>query len=602
MAEIPEGQIELQIVLDDGSVQKGFAKIKQEGKKTGEGLGRNFSSGFVKAIAAVGAAVAGGAFLRKAINEAVDAERIQKSFNLALANTGKFTQEAAREFNQYALSLAKISGVDDDLIVKNATLLTQLGRLSGTELKRATRASLDLAAALGISAEASFLLLGKASAGATESLGRYGIFIDKNIPKSEKFAEVLRLIETRFSGAAAAATNTFSGAIARLEVGFGNFIQSIGEAITKSPSVVAFVNKIAELFFDLSESIQTNKDLFRGPIEGILLFARGISFITPVIEVAINLINFYINRLIQFIFNIGNLGSALIVLASKISTAVVKIVGNVVSDIVSVFSTSAAEKIRQTTENLISKLTPSEETQEAAKGIYGGFGAELAEAFNTPLSDGLQKGIESLQNAVANAKPITDDLKNQTKEASQVAAKNTEAIAKSFETGIVNVVSAGMQRIGAALVQGGSAFNGFLGQVLNILGDLAINLGTTIVLASKAIDGLRDSLTTLFGGFGFAGGLALIALGGALKSIGGGGLVSAATGSTSPTSVASPITDTAGGIEAISQEAERQAPNTEVVVNIQGDVLDSDESGMRIVDILNTAFDKKGVSLRRGLA
>jgi hypothetical protein len=94
----------------------------------------------------------------------------------------------------------------------------------------------------------------------------------------------------------------------------------------------------------------------------------------------------------------------------------------------------------------------------------------------------------------------------------------------------------------------------------------------------------------------------LIALGGALKSLSAGSLANAATGTTAPTQVAAPITDTAGGIEAIGQEVERQAPNTEVVVNIQGDVLDSDESGMRIVDILNTAFDKKGVSLRRGLA
>ena len=42
-------------------------------------------------------------------------------------------------------------------------------------------------------------------------------------------------------------------------------------------------------------------------------------------------------------------------------------------------------------------------------------------------------------------------------------------------------------------------------------------------------------------------------------------------------------------------------PNTQVQVVIQGDILDSDESGSRIVDLINQAFNKKGVVIQNGV-
>ncbi len=47
-------------------------------------------------------------------------------------------------------------------------------------------------------------LLGKAYAGNTSALGRYGIVVDETIPKAEKFEAVLRQLEARFGGAAQA--------------------------------------------------------------------------------------------------------------------------------------------------------------------------------------------------------------------------------------------------------------------------------------------------------------------------------------------------------------------------------------------------------------
>lgn len=49
------------------------------------------------------------------------------------------------------------------------------------------------------------------------------------------------------------------------------------------------------------------------------------------------------------------------------------------------------------------------------------------------------------------------------------------------------------------------------------------------------------------------------------------------------------------------QDLQRAEATTGVSVTIQGDVLDSDESGSRIVALINSAFDKKGVVINQGV-
>ena len=49
------------------------------------------------------------------------------------------------------------------------------------------------------------------------------------------------------------------------------------------------------------------------------------------------------------------------------------------------------------------------------------------------------------------------------------------------------------------------------------------------------------------------------------------------------------------------QDLQRAEASTGVSVVIQGDVLDSDESGSRIVNLINQAFDKKGVVINQGV-
>lgn len=177
-------------------------------------------------------------------------------------------------------------------------------------------------------------------------------------------------------------------------------------------------------------------------------------------------------------------------------------------------------------------------------------------------------------------------------------------ITRAFEQASVNVISLGIQAIGASLIQGGAAFANFGGTVLNIVGDLMINVGQAILAAQIAAAELFKSLVNPANAFGgIASAVALIALGGALKAVAGAnaGSSSPVTQSPSPT-FGGGVTDTGGDTtyQPRQDDLAVRKNDTQVQVVINGDVLDSEQSGIRIVEMINNAFDKQGVTVRRG--
>ena len=196
-----------------------------------------------------------------------------------------------------------------------------------------------------------------------------------------------------------------------------------------------------------------------------------------------------------------------------------------------------------------------------------------------------------------------DAGKVQTEEQKRQAQLQVQ-IAQAANQATTNVLSQGIQALGASLVVGSSAFDNFGQTVLNILGDLMINIGQSILAAQIALQQLFISLTNPANAFaGIATAIALIGVGAALKAVASSGNAnaSAATSAPAPT-FSGGVTDTGGlpVVEPRDDLRQRQAEQ-QVSVVINGDVLDSDQSGIRIVELINSAFDKQGVTVRRGV-
>ena len=148
-----------------------------------------------------------------------------------------------------------------------------------------------------------------------------------------------------------------------------------------------------------------------------------------------------------------------------------------------------------------------------------------------------------------------------------IAAAATEGFARSFAA------------IGDALVKGENAFAAFGKAILGVLGDVAIQAGTVYFLLGIASYNPQQ----------VAAGLALIVLGGALKALAGGGGGAASVGGGG--GLASNPVD---GNESPIQN-QTQNPGAQVSVNIQGDVLDGEETGLRISNIIKDQFGANGV-------
>ena len=185
------------------------------------------------------------------------------------------------------------------------------------------------------------------------------------------------------------------------------------------------------------------------------------------------------------------------------------------------------------------------------------------------------------------------------KESSAKRVAFAKSISDTIKNTMVNGISITMQKLGESLVKGTASFNNFTSTVLGLMGDMAIQLGNLTIAHGIAATSLGQALATFNGAAAIAAGAALVVIGGAIKAMAGGTSTISSGASVSPSS--------GGGSEVSTQPVdvveavERPEAQTTVSVNIQGDVLDSEETGLRIVDILNSAFDKQGVIVKKGV-
>lgn len=204
-------------------------------------------------------------FVKDSVREFAESERAVSRLNNALRNQGFYSEEYSKALQDQARQLSRIAAVSDEAVLETQTLLTTFG-LAGDQLSRTTKAALDLSAGLGVDLHTATLLLGKAWAGETATLGRYGIKLDETLQPAEKFAQLQQVIAERFGGRAQADAETFAGKITALSLAFGDLKEKIGEDFARSSegAVVALTN--------LARALEDNFNIVRmvlNPVEAM---------------------------------------------------------------------------------------------------------------------------------------------------------------------------------------------------------------------------------------------------------------------------------------------------------------------------------------------
>jgi hypothetical protein len=162
--------------------------------------------------------------LQSMITSAAEDEKAMRSLDIAMRNVNQSASmpEVAATIDQ----LSRMSGVaDDQLIPAMRNLVTATG--SAARAQDLLKLAMDISAGTGKSLETVVAALGRASLGSTTALSRLGAGIDKATLATGDMALITDALSARFSGQSAAAADTFSGKMARLQVA----ISEAGEAI-----------------------------------------------------------------------------------------------------------------------------------------------------------------------------------------------------------------------------------------------------------------------------------------------------------------------------------------------------------------------------------
>lgn len=563
-------KIELEIVLDDGSVKRAFATVRKEAEDTGDSFGNAFRvqglADFKAGLDLVGMAM--NALAKSAdylINQVLSGEKID-------AINRRFEILAQQQaINAEALASGVARAVDGTVDMEDA--LEAAGRalinlqVGTREIPQLFEIARKAASAFGGDTVANFERIQQAIiTGNTRSLREVGIFINaeqaykrladsigtlpNNLSETGKqqaiLNEVLRVGEERLKN--------ISSSITPVEKSLKVLAVSFGEV---GDTFAMLANKIlGPVLQGAFQQLANGFDLINIRLREFLLGTA------PSAAENVRLLNDELTRLTLLRDQQANLANS--------------------EAEVAILDTQIAQ--------LRSKLDAQTQlaTKQAEKNELDLRGNEIAREtllLNQELTRSQIEGREALEQYNAMQKKAAADA--------QATANQLNGAIKSA---LVNAIAQGVQAMAVALVKGENILSAFGKSILSVFADLAIQTGTILIGIGLGLDALK----ALQGFAAVAAGIGLIAIGGVLKALsgGGGGVPSGNTG----------VTATGGGVAftgdtqtLIQQNEERdmvRAPQTVVNFQVMGDILDSSDTQNRIVSLLNDAIDTKGAVIR----
>lgn len=595
MAE--EARIEVTLDLDSKKFKSSLNKAEKSSKESGRKAGRNFGKSFenslgtlLKTVAGVGAALASAFTVKEALDAAIRQENAVNKLNQSLASIGEFSADASKELQDYAASLQKVSTEGDEVILETIALAQAMGATKD-QSKEIAAAALDLSTAYGTSLETATRNITKTLSGLTGELGEQVGAIRGLTTEQLKAGAAIGVIRGQFAGFAGAEIRTFGGAIKQVRGLIGDLLEQIGNFIIKSPVAVALILKFRDGVVFLIDKLKDlgGGDVVKGILENITKVIRVIgTFILAIVPTPDKIV--FLFRIFKGIFN------GLIKLARIAVNEIFGAVGGLFEKIFVL----AEEKLG--VGGGLARFFKGEKDAalkevETLKGELNTLFEDVSindlfvVQFNAAL-DSFEKFLEDAGALTEELKKIFKNMKKEIEGTANDIKTTVDAINNAITRAIVTSISEGAQRLGAALAGVENTFDDFGKFLLGVLGDLAIQVGELLLFFAIAFDALKASFFTLGTGVLVAAAIGLIVAGGFLKAIASKG---DATGDTSP-----------GGGGFAGEEEQEEAveaeagPTTEINVIVQGSVFDTTETGLRIVDIIQDAFDEQGTVVKEG--
>lgn len=257
---------------------KDLEKKMSDAKKSFDTLGKT------SAVAFAGLTASALGFIESARQQ----ELAINQLNQALKNSGNFSEEASVGLQKYASELQRASLFGDETIIQAQSLIASFG-IEGEELKKLTKATLDLAQAKGMDLTSAADLVAKSVGSSTNALARYGVVIEGTSGSSQRVQTALSGINNLFEGQAEAATKGL-GSIKQMQNAVSDLAEEIGGAL--APDVIKLTEGITSLVDKMKENpeiAKTSAEILKfgiivtGATAGIWAIASAIGSMTTAV-------------------------------------------------------------------------------------------------------------------------------------------------------------------------------------------------------------------------------------------------------------------------------------------------------------------------------
>ena len=220
--------------------EKGAKKAEKNVKGLNKALGGLKSQAMLAAGAFLGTGmlVAG---IKKAVDAFGEQELAEKKLEQALGRTSQAL------LNQ-ASALQQVSTFGDEAIITAQSLIASFVD-DEEQIKKATAATLDLAAAKGMDLNAAADLVSKTLGSSTNAMSRYGIEVTGAVGSTERLESLTTNIANVFGGQASAQADTMTGSIKQMKNAVGDAAESLASLL--APSII----KAATLFKGAAEAV-----------------------------------------------------------------------------------------------------------------------------------------------------------------------------------------------------------------------------------------------------------------------------------------------------------------------------------------------------------
>jgi hypothetical protein len=545
-----------------------------------EPLKKSLESAAVTAtkLGAVIGAAALGSFtvaVYKGVKAAQEFDNSLVSLNVAMAASGQFTKEASQAFQDYANQIQSTTKFSDQQVLSTAALLQNMTKLTNDGVKQATQAALDLASAYNIDLDRASRLIGQAANGNVDMFRRLGIEIKKGKNDAETYANAMRALSFT-QGAAEKSANTFSGAITQMKNAFGDILKNVGFFITRSPALTVAIKEITAGFVKVGKVISGERtDFFKSFLINASVIAQaGLQTAKDISDAFV--LGFMRAKQAWAAFKV----LTTVGLSKSFNQELMKINADIEAFKISMGQDAGGVEFF---DNLIMKL-------QETKGVLN----DLTENITNNTAAMVQETLPTMTQAWGEFFGMfqmqSQSMASSMTEAKEIIVRDFQAMGVAARNGFGNAMGSAFAAFGRALATGQNALKAFGKALLAGIGQAAIQEGTSMILR-----GIGYSLDPLMSGFGpplIKAGAALAAFGGALSAVGGGGAKGGGGGGGG--SVASPSNGGMSDFQDVTQ-LERAKQQTQITVQVQGNILDRRQTGLEIAEVIQETFGTNGI-------